>query len=146
MEIEDYPPQEPLSEAAIAYQREVMARGSTVNGGDEIQTGPDPYQSLVMFRSGRPNGTTLAFIHGGGWTNGYKEWMTFMAPAFTGEESLSQALGIGWRRNIPFHRGLKMRAPASAGFSTTLPITAASLTGYLSADILRAVTTRRYWR
>ncbi|HEY1749485.1 MAG TPA: alpha/beta hydrolase [Xanthobacteraceae bacterium] len=84
MEIEDYPPQEPLSEAAIAYQREVMARGSTVNGGDEIQTGPDPYQSLVMFRSGRPNGTTLAFIHGGGWTNGYKEWMTFMAPAFTG--------------------------------------------------------------
>ena len=22
-------------------------------------------------------------MHGGGWTNGYKEWMAFMAPAFT---------------------------------------------------------------
>jgi arylformamidase len=83
MKIEDYPPQEPLSEAAIAYQREVMTRARPVAGGDEIQVGPDPYQGVLIFRPDLPNGTTLAFIHGGGWTNGYKEWMTFMAPAFT---------------------------------------------------------------
>jgi acetyl esterase/lipase len=27
----------------------------------------------------------LVFFHGGGWTSGYKEWMVFMAPAFTAQ-------------------------------------------------------------
>ena len=51
--------------------------------GIERRYGADPYQSVAVFRAPAPNGTLLAFMHGGGWTNGYKEWMAFMAPAFT---------------------------------------------------------------
>jgi acetyl esterase/lipase len=41
----------------------------------------------------RPNGTVLAFIHGGGWTNGYKEMMGYMAPAFTQRGVLFASIG-----------------------------------------------------
>lgn len=80
MAFKDYYEQEPLSEAAQGYHAEVMRRGAA-QSGDEMRYGADPYQSLVIFRAGEPNGTTLIFLHGGGWTNGYKEWMSFMAPA-----------------------------------------------------------------
>ena len=43
------------------------------------ESGP---QSLAVHAPDIANGTVLAFMHGGGWTNGYKEWMAFMAPAF----------------------------------------------------------------
>jgi acetyl esterase/lipase len=82
MRPEEYPPQEPFSEAAKAYHQEVMRRGAKVIG-DEVRYGADPYQSILLCRPRAPNGTMLAFLHGGGWTNGYKEWMAFMAPAFT---------------------------------------------------------------
>jgi acetyl esterase/lipase len=51
--------------------------------GEEIAYGADPYQRLAVFRAPKPNGSVLIFWHGGGWTGGYKEWMSFMAPAFT---------------------------------------------------------------
>ena len=83
MRLDDYPPQEPLSEAARAYQDEVMRRGAAVVGL-EFPYGEDAYQRVLICRGDRPNGTLLACLHGGGWTNGYKEWLAFMAPAFTG--------------------------------------------------------------
>lgn len=80
MRLEDYPPQEPLSPFAAAYQAAAMA--GAVEGGEEIAYGPDPSQRLLFFPApGGAGGPTLLFLHGGGWTNGYKEWMTFMAPA-----------------------------------------------------------------
>ena len=79
MRIEDYPAQEPLSDFARAYHEMVMARGKDV-AAIEVQLGENPYQSLALYVPPKPNGMALAFMHGGGWTNGYKEWMAFMAP------------------------------------------------------------------
>lgn len=82
MKLADYPPQEPLSPAGTAYGLECWQRGESVEG-DESAFGADPYQRLIVFPSPRADGRVLLFWHGGGWTSGYKEWMSFMAPAFT---------------------------------------------------------------
>jgi acetyl esterase/lipase len=82
MRIEDYPPQEPMSPQGAAYAAECMKLGAGIEG-EEIAYGADPYQRLAVFRAPKPNGSVLIFWHGGGWTGGYKEWMSFMAPAFT---------------------------------------------------------------
>jgi arylformamidase len=81
MKLEEYPAQEPLSEAGRAYGAECLRRSSTVPV-EEFELGADPYQRLLVARAERPDGRVLLFWHGGGWTSGYKEWMTFMAPAF----------------------------------------------------------------
>ena len=82
MRIEDYPPQEPLSEAGRAYADEVMRRAEGLEGKEHFY-GDDPYQGLTLHAPENPNGGVLAFVHGGGWISGYKEHLEFMAPAFT---------------------------------------------------------------
>jgi arylformamidase len=82
MRIEEYPAQEPLSPAGQAYHANLLAR-FPADPGIEMAYGPDPYQRLLLFPSAKPNGDVLLFVHGGGWTSGYKEWMAFMAPGFT---------------------------------------------------------------
>lgn len=81
MQPEQYPPQEPLSAPGIVYGRECLRRGADV-AGVSFGFGPDPYQSVTVHPASRPDGRVLLFWHGGGWTSGYKEWMSFMAPAF----------------------------------------------------------------
>lgn len=83
MRPEEYPAQEPLSPVGQAYHEELIKRYESIGAGEEYQYGADPYQSIAVYPSSRPNGTVLVFFHGGGWTSGYKEWMAFMAPAFT---------------------------------------------------------------
>ena len=80
MNIADYPPQEPLSPLGRAYQERALAAGEGVVGA-EFGYGNDPYQSLAVHAAAEPSGDVLVFFHGGGWTGGYKEWMSFMAPA-----------------------------------------------------------------
>jgi len=82
MRREDYPPQEPLSEAGEAYGAECWRRSASVSC-EEYAYGSDPYQRVLVASPERPDGRVLLFWHGGGWTSGYKEWMAFMAPAFT---------------------------------------------------------------
>ena len=82
MHIEDYPPQEPLSEVGRAFAEEVMRRAAGVEGTEQFY-GDDPYQGITLHAPANPNGSVLAFVHGGGWTSGYKEHLDFMAPAFT---------------------------------------------------------------
>jgi arylformamidase len=82
MRLDEYPPQEPPSDNGRVYGDKVMQLGAGLEGTEQ-RCGEDAYQSLAVFRAPAPNGTLLAFMHGGGWTNGYKEWMAFMAPAFT---------------------------------------------------------------
>ena len=85
MTLAGYPPQEPLSAAGQAYDDHVRTLCADVPAaGEELAYGSDPYQRVLIYRSPRPSGAMLAFIHGGGWTNGCKEWMAFMAPAVTG--------------------------------------------------------------
>ena len=80
MNIEDYPAQEPFTKIGALYHDKVLELAGGVNGHD-IPYGDDPYQSLTIYPAEVPNGNVLCFMHGGGWTNGYKEWMSFMAPA-----------------------------------------------------------------
>lgn len=80
---EQYPPQEPFSDFALPYVEEVTRRGADAVPTAEVQYGEDPYQSIAVHAADNPNGTVFAFVHGGGWTSGYKEHMNFMAPAFT---------------------------------------------------------------
>jgi arylformamidase len=83
VKLADYPLQEALSEAGAAYGAECWKRSAGI-AYDEIGYAADIYQRLAIFRPARPDGRVLLFWHGGGWTSGYKEWMGFMAPAFTG--------------------------------------------------------------
>jgi acetyl esterase/lipase len=84
VKLDHYPPQEPLSPIGAAYQDRILTLGEGI-AGDEAAYGADPYQTLTVFRPEKPNGDVLVFFHGGGWTSGYKEWMYFMAPAFTAQ-------------------------------------------------------------
>ncbi|OXR48245.1 hypothetical protein PuT2_13715 [Pusillimonas sp. T2] len=80
MDIALYPAQEPLNENAAAYHAYLIERAQGLTPL-EFNYGSDPYQSLALFPAEKPDGRVLLFFHGGGWTNGYKEWMSFMAPA-----------------------------------------------------------------
>ncbi len=86
MTLDEYPPQEPFTAIGARYHDEVLRRGETVRGVAS-RYGADPYCSVIVVPAAEPNGDVLVVFHGGGWTNGYKEWMLFMAPALT-------ALGI----------------------------------------------------
>jgi arylformamidase len=92
MRLEDYPPQEPLSENGVVYNREMRARGEGIDG-IEVRHGDDVHQSLLLFPAAKPNGTVLAFMVGGGWTNAYKELLAFMAPAFNAAGVTFASLG-----------------------------------------------------
>lgn len=82
MRPEDYPAQEPFTTIGERYHAEVLRLSEGVAGTD-VAVGDDPYQSVAVYPADAPNGSVLCLIHGGGWTNGYKEWMAFMAPALT---------------------------------------------------------------
>jgi acetyl esterase/lipase len=104
MQPDHYPPQEPLSPQAKAYNDEVMRRGQSVVG-EQHHYGDDPYQSILLCRAGAPHSAILAFLHGGGWTNGYKEWMAFMAPAFTAAGITFASIGYRLAPEHPFPTG-----------------------------------------
>jgi arylformamidase len=76
-----YPGQEPLSENGKRYLETTMQLGSEVRPGLEVSLGAHPAQSLTLWSTPEGDGTTLLFLYGGGWTNGYKEMMAFLAPA-----------------------------------------------------------------
>ena len=69
MRATDYPAQEPFSDIAQRYHDTVMQLGESVTGS-EFAYGDDPYQSLAIYSPVAPSGRVLAFVHGGGWTNG----------------------------------------------------------------------------
>jgi arylformamidase len=77
---EDYPPPtEAAAPAAAAYRAEALRLGAGVEGHD-YRYGDDLYQRIALFVPKRPNGTILAYMHGGGWVSGFKEVVAFMAP------------------------------------------------------------------
>lgn len=92
MRIEDYPPQEPLSEVGQAFADEVMARGEGISAVD-VRYGADPYQSIAIQSPDEPNGTVLAMMHGGGWTSGYKEHLNFAGPRATARGVIYASIG-----------------------------------------------------
>lgn len=81
LKIEDYPPQVPRPKASAEYFKDVSALCQGIEGID-VAYGDDLYQHIALFVPEAPNGSVLAFIHGGRWSYGYKESAAFMAPAF----------------------------------------------------------------
>ncbi|MDA0785254.1 MAG: alpha/beta hydrolase [Proteobacteria bacterium] len=90
--IDSYPPQVPFSEIGVKYNAEAQRLGAGIEG-ENFAYGDDPYQEVALFEAANPNGTVLAFMHGGGWVNGYKEWVTFMAPALNAAGITFVAIG-----------------------------------------------------
>ncbi|MBT5570496.1 MAG: alpha/beta hydrolase [Alphaproteobacteria bacterium] len=78
-DLASYPAQEAFSEIGAKYHQHVQELSAGIKG-QSFAYGDDPYQEVAVFPAQAPNGVVLAFLHGGGWTNGYKEWMAFMAP------------------------------------------------------------------
>ncbi len=78
----DYPAQEPLPPFAQAYDDAVWAKAAAVPAED-IAYGDEAWQRAALVRPARPTGDLVVFLHGGGWTCGFKEWNLFMAPALT---------------------------------------------------------------
>jgi acetyl esterase/lipase len=95
-----YPAQEPFSPLARRYHDTVMAKGSGVLPDHEASFGADPYQSLAVHRAAKPSGDVLILWHGGGWTNGYKEWLAFMAPPLN---AAGVTVVLGGYRLAPAH-------------------------------------------
>lgn len=121
MRIELYSSQEPLSDAGQRYGENCLAKGEGVEPTLEIAYGEDPYQTLSVFRSPIPDGRVLAFIHGGGWTSGYKEWMHFMAPAFTAAGVTFASLGYRLAPGHLFPTGLNDLADGLCSLKSALP-------------------------
>ena len=76
-------------QAADDYAQTVMAWAQQPMPPDVVATrdlayGPDRLQRYNVFapRDAR-NAPVLVFWHGGGWTNGYRDYVTFMAPLVT---------------------------------------------------------------
>jgi len=99
MRPEDYPAQEPFTAIGAAYHARIIGLADAVPCV-EWQHGADPYQSAALYPAARPRGDAVILIHGGGWTNGYKEWMAFMAPALTARGITAASLGY---RLAPAH-------------------------------------------
>lgn len=76
----DYPPQEPISQFARPYHEKLIAIADSLSP-PVFAFGENAYQKLAVFESGHSNADALIMWHGGGWTNGYRQWMYFMAPA-----------------------------------------------------------------
>ena len=113
MRPEEYPPQEPFTEIGARYHAEVTRRSAGIEGA-EFRYGDDPYQSLMVFRPQRAPAPVLLFFHGGGWTNGYKEWMAFMAPAMTAAGIVFVSAGYRLAPGSVFPAGLMDAAAAVA--------------------------------
>jgi acetyl esterase/lipase len=70
----------------------------------DIPYGADYWQRLDLFRPAAPFDTplpVLAFVHGGAWMSGCKEWLGFMAPSLVGLPCLFASISY---RKAPQHR------------------------------------------
>lgn len=78
----NYPDREPMGALGQACHEHCLQLAEPYAAqGQHHAYGPDPFQSLIVHPAPHPTGTVLLFFHGGGWTHGYKEWMSMMAGA-----------------------------------------------------------------
>ena len=151
MRIEDYPAQEPLSERGLVYTERYLRNGSQV-AGIEVSTGEHPCQGLILFPAEKPTGDVLAFMHGGGWTNGYKELMAFMAPALNARGITFASIGyrlapeflfpIGWHDAQAAVFWLHANVASYGGDAARLFVGGWSAGGHYAA----LMATRRDWQ
>lgn len=147
----DYPEQEPLSEQGVIYTERYLAKSADITG-EEHAYGDHPCQSLLLFPAERPTGDVLAFMYGGGWTNGYKELMAFMAPALNAHGVTFASLGYrlapeylfpaGWHDAQAGVAWLHAHVSAYGGDSRRLFVGGWSAGGHYAA----LLATRRDWQ
>jgi acetyl esterase/lipase len=109
MRFDNLPPQPPIHPP----EAEAYARRALELSGDaadqcvchlDVAYDRDYWQRVDVYRPLAPPAhplPTLLFAHGGGWTNGYKEWMGLLAPAVTGFPALFVSVS---HRLAPEHR------------------------------------------
>ncbi len=78
----NYPDREPMGPLGQACHAQCLELGQPYAAQGQVHAyGPDVFQGLIVHAAPRPSGPVLLFFHGGGWTHGYKEWMSMMAGA-----------------------------------------------------------------
>ena len=100
MAFDDLPPQPKMGPVAEAYAAEILqgSRDAASTGRVllDVPYGDDYWQRLDIYlpqQQGLRGLPVLLFLHGGGWSNGYKEWMGFMAPCFTDLPAIFVSVG-----------------------------------------------------
>ena len=94
--------------AAVDYARTVMgwSRGPLPDDIDVVLDQPYGEHRLQRFDLFAPRGATsapvLVFWHGGGWTNGYRQWVRFMAPHIVGAGAILVAPSYRLAPRDPF--------------------------------------------
>jgi acetyl esterase/lipase len=90
MAFKNLPSQPQMGAVAESYAAEILARSRAVAMNSrvllDVPYGDDYWQRVDIYlpaQDGLHDLPVLLFLHGGGWSNGYKEWMGFMAPCFT---------------------------------------------------------------
>jgi arylformamidase len=90
MPFDNLPRQPQMGPVAEAYAADILARSRAVATSSrvllDVPYGDDYWQRLDLYLPDNDrlkDLPVLLFLHGGGWSNGYKEWMGFMAPPFT---------------------------------------------------------------
>lgn len=104
MRIADYPPQAPRAAASAEYHRIVTGLCAGIDGIDAAY-GDDIYQHVALFLPEQPTGRVLAYIHGGRWSYGYKEYAAFMAPALNAAGVMLASIGHRLVPSVDFHGG-----------------------------------------
>lgn len=91
----DLMPQPPLPfPAAELYAAQALAASTGpwpgVTAHRDITFGPEPWQRFDVFAPEAAAGPldVIVFLHGGGWTNGYKEWCGLMAPGVVAQQAI----------------------------------------------------------
>ncbi len=104
MRIEDYPPQAPRAAASAAYHDVVIGLCDGIDGTD-VAYGDDVYQHVALFVPEKPNGQVLAYMHGGRWSYGYKEYAAFMAPPLNAAGIILASIGHRLVPSVDFNGG-----------------------------------------
>lgn len=145
----EYPAQPPLPNAeAEAYAARALALSARARAGNVVADaayGPGPWQRLRVHapegpRAGLP---VVLFLHGGGWTNGCKEWVDFVATGLCPAPALVAVAGYRLapeaRHPAPLHDciaatvALRALAPGLGGDPDRLILSGHSAGGQLAA-------------
>lgn len=69
-----------MSEIGMACHDASIRLAARAPTGRAYSYGNDPFQRLLVHAASEPTGEVVLAWHGGGWTHGFKEWMSMMAP------------------------------------------------------------------
>jgi arylformamidase len=100
MPFDNLPKLPQMGPVAEAYAAEILEGSRRVAATTrvvlDVRYGDDAWQKLDIYlpaEAGFSELPVLLFLHGGGWSNGHKEWMGFMAPCFTDLPAIFVSVG-----------------------------------------------------